>query len=133
VALAAAPAVAAQPAADPAALKAECAKSYANGHGKYKAIVDACGRVLMADPQAADVMVMLANAELERGRTKESMAWAQKALAIDANLPEPYVFVGNAEQLAGHRKEARAAYEKYLQLAPAGSYASDLRAVLKGL
>jgi predicted Zn-dependent protease len=118
---------------DLTALKAECVKAYGKGHGKYKSIVSACAKVLELDPKAADVMVMMANAELERGRAKESMEWGQRAMAIDPNLPEPYVFVGNAEQMAGHRKEAKAAYEKYLELAPTGSYANDLRAVLKGL
>jgi tetratricopeptide (TPR) repeat protein len=115
------------------ALKAECVKAYGNGRGKYKTIVSTCGRVLEVDPRAADVMVMLANAELDRGKTKESVEWAHKALAVDASLPEPYVVVGTAEQMAGHPKEAKAAYEKYLELAPTGPFASDLRQVLKGL
>jgi DNA-binding response OmpR family regulator len=120
-------------AADTAALKAGCVKAYGNGRGKYKTIVSACLRALEADPRAADVMVMLANAELDRGKTKESLEWAQKALAVDASLPEPYVVVGTAEQMAGHLKEAKAAYEQYLELAPTGPFASDLRQVLKGL
>lgn len=120
-------------ASEASAPRAECVKAYNNGRGRYKQVTTACQRALEADPAAADVMLMLAAAELDRGRAKESMEWAQKALAVDATLAEPYVFVGNAEQSAGHRKEARAAYQKYLELAPTGKYAEDLRAVLKGL
>src|SRR6185369_6509090 len=94
----AAPAEAQPAAVDSGALKADCAKAYSNGNGKYKAITAACGKVLQADPRAADVMVMLANAESNRGRVKESMTWAQKALAIDPALADAYVFVGTGEQ-----------------------------------
>jgi len=36
-------------------------------------------------------------------------------------------------QNAGEKTEARAAYRKYLELAPTGSYAADLRAIVESL
>ena len=46
---------------------------------------------------------------------------------------DAYVFVGGAEQSAGHRKAAKEAYKHYLQLAPGGRYAADLRAIVGSL
>jgi tetratricopeptide (TPR) repeat protein len=54
-------------------------------------------------------------------------------MAIDPNEPNAYLFVGNAQQAAGRRKDAKVAYQKYLELAPDGPYAADLRAVLQSL
>jgi len=96
-------------------------------------VVSACTPVLEADPKAADVMTILANAEFDRLRFKEARTWALKALEIDPTIPDAYAFVATAEQQAGNVKAARAAYEKYLELAPEGRLAADVRAILKGL
>ena len=61
------------------------------------------------------------------------MMLSRKALAVNPELSDAYVFVGSAEQQAGHAQAARTAYNKYLELAPKGRYAQDLRAVLRGL
>jgi Flp pilus assembly protein TadD len=129
---AAAPAAEA-PAAEPDALRAACLKAYNDGHGKYKSVMSACAPVVGADSKAADVMTILANAEFDRLRFKEARAWALKALEIDPTIPDAYAFVATAEQESGNLKEARVAYEKYLELAPQGRLADDVRAILKGL
>jgi CheY-like chemotaxis protein len=121
------------PAAEPDALRAACLKAYNDGHGKYKTVMSACAPVVGADSKAADVMTILANAEFDRLRFKEARAWALKALEIDPTIPDAYAFVATAEQESGNLKEARVAYEKYLELAPQGRLADDVRAILKGL
>jgi Flp pilus assembly protein TadD len=118
----------------PAALdsiKAACLGTDDGGKGKYRAVMAACEPAAAADPGAVEVMMVLANAEANRGHDKEALGWAQKVIAIDPTVPDAYVFLGNAQQAAGHHKEARAAYEKYLELAPSGKFAGDIRAVLK--
>jgi Flp pilus assembly protein TadD len=107
-------------------------KAYNNGRGRYKAVVAACQPVVDADPKAADVMTMLANAELDQSHFKEAGAWALKALEIDPTIADAYACVGAAEQNVGHKAEARAAYEKYLELAPQGRLARDVRDILAG-
>ncbi len=121
----------APPASDFPAAKATCRKAYESR--KYKDIVLACKRALEIKADAADVMVMLAHAELDRGRAGQALAWATKAAAADPNLAEAYVFIGGAEQEAGRRREAKDAYKKYLELAPKGQYANDVRAIIGGL
>ncbi len=77
--------------------------------------------------------MILAKTEFDRGRSSQAVTWARKAVAIDPDASDAYVFIGNAEQNAGHSQAAKAAYQRYLQLAPKGRYAADLRAVLKSL
>ena len=79
------------------------------------------------------MMVILARAELDRGRAAEARSWAKKALAVNPDLADAYVFLGGAEQEAENPEAAKAAYKKYLELAPNGRHARELRAVLDSL
>ncbi|MGA7745204.1 MAG: hypothetical protein WCE40_25555 [Polyangia bacterium] len=135
-----APAAAAPPAATlpPSAgvsdgddLHAAC-KRAAQQH-RAKDILATCGQAFAATPRSADIAVILAKTEFDRGRSSQAVTWARKAVAIDPDASDAYVFIGNAEQNAGHSQAAKAAYQRYLQLAPKGRYAADLRAVLKSL
>jgi tetratricopeptide (TPR) repeat protein len=114
----------------PAELHRDCLGADAGGKGRAKAVINACRPALKANPDDVDVMVILARAELDRGRSAEAGTLARKAVAIDANRAEAYVYLGNAEQEAGRIDEARAAYKKYLELAPNGPFARELRAIL---
>jgi Tfp pilus assembly protein PilF len=96
-------------------------------------IVAACRPAIEAQPEAADIMVILARAELDRGRAGEAWTWAKKALSVNPDLADAYLMLGGAEQEAEHPAEAKAAYKKYLELAPTGRHARDLRAILDNL
>jgi hypothetical protein len=100
---------------------------------RSKEILAACPEAFAADSSAADIAVVLAKIEFDRGRGAQASAWGRKALAADPNAADAYVFIGGAEQSAGHRKAAKEAYKRYLQLAPGGRYASDLRAIVGSL
>jgi tetratricopeptide (TPR) repeat protein len=78
-------------------------------------------------------MVIVASAELERGRAVEARSWAKKALDVNPDLADAYVVLGGAEQEAENPAEAKAAYKKYLELAPSGRHARELRAILDSL
>jgi CheY-like chemotaxis protein len=132
---AAAPAAAPAPAPAPAAASPEYEAAFAackeaRTTEKYKAIIDACGKALAVRADAPDVMVIMADAELEKGNFAKSMDWAKRALELDPNIASAYVFIGGAEQQAGHKVEAKAAYQKYLELAPEGEYASDVKSIV---
>ena len=70
---------------------------------------------------------------MDRGRAAASLEWARKAVAIDPALADAYVFIGTAEQQAGHAAAAKTAYQRYLELLPAGRFAQDLKAILARL
>lgn len=100
---------------------------------RNKEILAACPDAFAADSSAADIAVALAKIEFDRGRPAQASDWGRKALAADPNAADAYVFIGGAEQSAGHRKAAKEAYKRYLQLAPGGRYARDLRAIVGSL
>jgi CheY-like chemotaxis protein len=119
--------------ADTSELHRKCIETDADGKGKAKAVATVCRPALEADPRAVDVMVILARAELDRGRLGEARTLAKKALAADPQRLDAYIYLGNAEQEAGKADDARAAYKKYLELAPNGPFARELRAILSNL
>jgi CheY-like chemotaxis protein len=114
-------------------LRRKCLEVDADGKGKAKAVSAACRPALEAEPKDVEIMVILARAEIDRGRLGEARSLARKALATDPQRLDAYVFLGTAEQEAGRIDEARAAYKKYLELAPDGPFAHELRAILNNL
>jgi tetratricopeptide (TPR) repeat protein len=124
----AAPVVAAPPSD---ALEQACRTAF--DRKKYRDVVDSCARAFEAKPAAADLAILVAEVEFDRGRAAAALSWARKAVAVDPALADAYVFIGGAEQQSGRAQEARTAYLKYLELAPQGRFAQDLRAILKTL
>lgn len=113
---------------EPAAVRADCEKAIRGGGARR--IIRACAEAFAADPTAADLAVAVAKAEFDRGRSAQALAWGKKAVGADPNVAEAYVFIGGAEQNAGRGKAAKQAYQRYLELAPKGRYAADLRAIV---
>lgn len=100
---------------------------------RAKDVLATCPQAIDASPQSAELAVMLARTEFEHGRARQALDWAKKAVALDAERAEAYVYLGSAEQAAGRSAAAKVAYKRYLQLAPQGRHAADLRAVLANL
>jgi hypothetical protein len=96
-------------------------------------VLSRCAGAFAADPRSANVAVMLAETEFDRGHVREALDWARKAIDLDADRADAYVFLGGAEQATGHKAAAKAAYRHYLKLVPQGRHARDLRAVLSSL
>jgi tetratricopeptide (TPR) repeat protein len=110
---------------------AACKKAF--DRHRAKDVLAACGRAFANDPTSAEIAVMLAKTEFDRGRSRQALDWAKKAIALDENQADAYVFLGGAEQAFGRAAEAKAAYLRYLQLAPKGRFAAELRTVLHSL
>jgi CheY-like chemotaxis protein len=120
-------------AAKPEDPRDRCLKADAGGRGKPMVVLAACRPAAEAEPEAADIMLIVARAELDRGRAIEARSWAKKALAVNPDLADAYLLLGGAEQEADNPAEAKAAYKKYLELAPTGRHARDLRAIIDNL
>jgi tetratricopeptide (TPR) repeat protein len=118
-------------AAEFARLEQACRRAF--GQRRYKEVLESCARAFDAKPDAADIAVLIAETEFDRGRASAALGWARKAVAVDPNLADAYVYIGSAEQQSGHAQAAKTAYLKYLELAPKGRYAQDIRAVVRGL
>jgi hypothetical protein len=93
----------------------------------------ACRRAAEARPTSADAVVLHAHAELLAGHQEETLRLARKAMAIDAGCAEAYLLIGNVQQMAGSKLAARFAYQSYLDHAPRGEHAAEVRAILRTL
>jgi len=116
---------------DAADARSRCKKAI--GGRRNKEILELCPSVFTSDPNASDIAVALAKIEFDRGRSAQAYAWSKKAIAANPDIADAYVFIGEAEQSAGHSKAAKEAYTHYLRLSPSGRYATDLRAIVNSL
>ncbi|HVR64541.1 MAG TPA: DUF4388 domain-containing protein [Polyangia bacterium] len=103
------------------------------GQGKMREAAAACAAAKDANGESGDALLMLAHVEFNRNHLKEALQWAEKAIKADPNLADAYVIFGGVQQDAGRNREAKWAYKKYLELAPRGQYAADLRAIIDTL
>jgi tetratricopeptide (TPR) repeat protein len=104
----------------------------AHDRRRSKDVLAECARAFAEDP-SSEVATWLAQTELDRGRARQALDWAKKAVTMDENRADAYVFLGGAEQTIGHAAAAKTAYRRYLQLSPQGRYAAELRSVLASL
>ena len=81
-----------------------------------------------------EAYVGLARLYEDKGRFAEAIVEFKKALAqLSDSEPVIYQMIGAAYERLEKPKDAVAAYEKYLQLAPNGSYAAAIRSILDQL
>jgi hypothetical protein len=124
------PEVKVESAASPEAV-ASCRKAL---EGKQaKAIAASCGEALKLDNSLTVPILTWAMAEFQRGRVPIAVTWAKRVLEVDDRLADAHLIVGVAEQNANHIPAAKAAYKRYLELAPKGPYARDVRSSLSAL
>jgi hypothetical protein len=97
------------------------------------AIVRNCERALEVDPSLATPILAWAMRELDRGNLPLAAAWARRVLDVDEHWADAYLIVGVAEQEAKHVAAAKTAYRRYLELAPKGRYARDVRSSMAAL
>ena len=112
-------------------VQGRCKQAISNKRNKE--ILAACPNAFAADSSRADIAVVLAKIEVDRGRFAQAYAWGKKAIVGNPDLADAYVFIGAAEQNAGRGKAAKEAYKQYLRLAPCGRYAADMRAIVGSL
>jgi hypothetical protein len=105
----------------------------AHSRHRRRELLAACSEAAAQHPEVAEIAAILAQHEFERGRVQPALTWSRKAIALDPQHADAYVFLGGAEQALGRPATARTAYRRYLELAPRGRYAADLRAVLASL
>jgi hypothetical protein len=97
------------------------------------AVTQACAHALELDASLTAPILTWARRELERGNVSVAALWARRVLGADEHLADAYLIVGVAEQEAGRASAAKAAYRRYLELAPKGRYARDVQLSLAAL
>lgn len=95
---------------------------------KYQAALNAAAGISGAEaPYAA-----AANA-FNAGHMKEAKSHLQKAIAADANYPDSYYLMGLVSLNEGNLAAAKSNFHKYLELAPNGKKAGEVKEMLAGL
>ncbi len=102
--------------------------------GKYQLATARYQQALDIDPSNATVRTGLAVAFFHLGRTDDAVRQLQRGLVDNPNIPNAYYYLGlilwrDRSDIAG----ARHAFRDYLQVAPSGPHASDVRRYLKEL
>jgi ActR/RegA family two-component response regulator len=108
---------------------AACRRTYVARQSNWR-VVKLCTQAVTAAPDQADVMAMLAHAELDRGNYRRARNWARKAISLNSEVAEAYAFLGFVEEELGRREVALKAYSTYLRLAPFGRFAQDIRLIV---
>jgi hypothetical protein len=100
---------------------------------RAKPALVACEKFSRENPTSVDALVMLAHANLLAGADGETLRLARRASFLDPKNADAYLLVGTVLQTMGRMPAARSAYQSYLQNAPHGSHAAEVRAILKTL
>ena len=92
-----------------------------------------CEKAVAVDASLAKSLLAFAKTQFERGKSSQAALWARKVIQVNDSMADAYLIVGAAEQEARRLSAARSAYQRYLELAPKGPYADDVRSTLKAL
>lgn len=99
----------------------------AEGEKKYQAIIDS---IVGPRPEVAyNEGVNAFNAN----RMKEARTHLLKAISINPQFPDSYYMMGLVELNSGNMGGAKQNFRKYLELAPSGKYASEVKDTLHAL
>jgi CheY-like chemotaxis protein len=109
-------------------LLAACRQAFMDNRAKDAET--ACVAAKDANPDSAEACALLGHALFGRKKRREALQWAERAVALDPRHADAYVIIGGVKQASDDKAAAKAAYRKYLELAPHGQYAADLRAIV---
>lgn len=102
-------------------------------HQKLKKASELLGEILEAHPRQGEALLLMAQVQLEEAEFDSSLDTASTCVEVDPQLADCWLTIGVLQQNRQDKEAAVAAYEKYLALAPEGSYARDVRTQLKRL
>ncbi|MFZ9888840.1 MAG: tetratricopeptide repeat protein, partial [Myxococcota bacterium] len=108
----------------------------AEGHsraGRWRDAVTSFKLAIEQDPNSAVAHYGLGNAYFELDSVQNALRHLERSRALQDNTPDVHLLLGAVYQTAGRLKDARRAYEKYLQLAPKGKFVRDVNAILETL
>lgn len=95
---------------------------------KYQALLNAAQGISGADaPYSEAAKAFNAN------HFKEAKQYLAKAIAADASYPDSYYLMGLVEMNQGNLAGAKSNFKKYLELAPSGKHAQEVKDALSAL
>ncbi|HEX9241150.1 MAG TPA: DUF4388 domain-containing protein [Anaeromyxobacter sp.] len=97
--------------------------------GRFPEAIAEYRRAIAIKP-TGPALVGLSRALYDANQAGEAMKVAELAVQADGRYPPAWLLLGEIHQNDGHAKQARAAYERFLQLEPKGDTAKQVRAIL---
>ncbi|MGO4879412.1 MAG: tetratricopeptide repeat protein [Bryobacteraceae bacterium] len=85
------------------------------------------------NPLQANKELQVGMEYFKRGSYKAAAGRFREATKWNPNLPEAWLRLGEAEQKRKNRQDAKAAYEKYLELQPGAKDAAEVRKKIASL
>ncbi|MEE9384061.1 MAG: hypothetical protein V3V08_11675 [Nannocystaceae bacterium] len=95
-----------------------------------RAVLDALSKNA---PNASEVLVLLAQVQLEQGEAGAALDSASRCVAVDPKASDCWLTIAVLQQDAGNLDEAINGWHQYVELAPDGAYAKDARRELNRL
>ncbi len=83
--------------------------------------------------ETSEALAGLGRALYDARRPGEALEALDRAVALDAANGDAWLALGEVHLSRGERAEARAAYRRYLEVAPGGAHADEVRQVLQRL
>jgi tetratricopeptide (TPR) repeat protein len=99
----------------------------AEGEKKYQAIID-----IIVGPRPENAYNDGVNA-YNAGKIKEAKVHIQKAIQIKADFADSYYMLGLIEINEGNMRSAKQHFQRYLELAPTGKKAAEVKEMLKAI
>ncbi len=90
-----------------------------------------CVKVLNADAAHYKSRVLLGRAYLRQKQFEKAIEQLEGALVTCPEYPEGLYFLGQAFEKSGQDEKARESYQRYVEVAPTGARADQLREILK--
>jgi hypothetical protein len=118
---------------EPAALKTLEEARALYKRQKLKKAAELLAELLETHPRQGEALLLMAQVQLEEAEFDSSLDTASTCVEVDPQLADCWLTIGVLQQNRKDKEAAVAAYEKYLALAPEGSYARDVRTQLKRL
>jgi Flp pilus assembly protein TadD len=114
------------------AARMKAAEAHSRG-GRFAKAVKEYKLAQQLQPTSLAVHLGLGNAYYELDQVDLALQHLEKARALAPREPQSYVLLGAVYQTGGRRDDAIAAYKRYLELAPNGKFARDVRGILAGM
>ncbi|MDP2339605.1 MAG: DUF4388 domain-containing protein [Deltaproteobacteria bacterium] len=105
----------------------------ATKRGEFSRSVRSYKAALAIEKDSIEAHLGLGNAYYELDNLAAALFHLERARALSPKDPQVFVHLGAVYQSSGRKGDAISAYERYLDLAPDGKFARDVRGILRGL
>ncbi|MGC8928209.1 MAG: tetratricopeptide repeat protein, partial [Myxococcota bacterium] len=101
--------------------------------GNLKGAREELKQALIKNPKGYEAFTLLGQMELEANKVKSAITYLKRAISYNSGYAPAYFYLGTCYQLDGKNIEAKKMYQRYLNLAPDGEFANDVRAIMSDL